>query len=269
MLLLCFQGDNDVFNDEIFKNVEYRHVRISSLLSDMRIGEVKKAKARPVLQSAYSNQPEDSPVVMLKMSHFTEDNERIDWNAVAEEMELQDQLSETEVIDRSSILQPEDLLVNLRGQTRVIRITDSMIDDMPVNLVRRRLRFTASNNFVIMRPNPLIVHSPFLHILLDILLEDVWSEWHKVQQNAPSDNPMYDYLKMKFEERGTANKSPGLPLGLRDLKEVWIDIPIDAWIQKAWSHRQSVVSYNEKLVRDQKAMFRSDLRKYINPNIIP
>ena len=69
--------------DEKLRELEYRNVKLSDLAMSIRIGETPKSGVRPVVREAYSNHPANAPVVMLKMGHFTDDFERIDWTLVA------------------------------------------------------------------------------------------------------------------------------------------------------------------------------------------
>ena len=264
MLLLSFEeGDNE------FSSIEYRNVRLSSLLIDLRIGEVSKAKARPVCRSPYSDLPDESPVVMLKMSHFSEDNERIDWDIVRAELAQQGILEDIELIDRVALLEPDDLLVNLRGQTRVFRISASMMHDMPDDLVQQGLRLAATNNFILMRPNPQLVHVPFLQVIIDILLEDLSKEWLNILSEKPSESPMYQYLQWKYIGRSSSPKPPGVPIGIRELKEISIDIPGNLSVQQDLYNKYHEVKENERRAIEKSKRFRNDLNKYINPNITP
>lgn len=264
MLLLNFNED-----EREFSTIEYRNVRLASLMIDLRMGEVTRAKARPVCRSAFSNLSDESPVVMLKMNHFIADNERINWDLIREDLVLQDLTEETELIDRTALLEADDLLINLRGQTRVFRITAAMMDDMPEDMIQRGLRLAATNNFVLMRPNPQLVHISFLQIIMDILLEDLSREWLNILSEKPSDALMHQYLRWKYTGRGSSPKPTGLPIGVRELKDISIDIPADQWTQRVLAHRYSVLQYNERMVREKSLEFRSTLNKYINPNITP
>lgn len=255
--------------EQEFSAIEYRNVRLASLLIDLRIGEINRAKARPVCRTGYARLSDESPVVMLRMSHFTPDNERISWDLIREDLAHQDLMEETELIDRTALVESDDMLINLRGQTRVFRITTAMMDDMPKDMVQRGLRLAATNNFVLMRPNPQLVHIPFLQVMMDILLEDLSREWLNILCGKPSDTLMHQYLRWKYTGRSSGLKPPGLPIGVRELKDISIDIPADQWTQRVLAHRYSVLQFNERMAKEKSLEFRSTLNKFINPNITP
>jgi hypothetical protein len=269
MLLLGNWEEHDMFNIGAFNLVEYRNVRLSSILEELRIGEVRKAKMRPVIRSAFNPQTKESPVIMLKMSHFTDDFERINWNIVLEDFEQQEQLEEMDVIDRSALLEVDDLLVNLRGQARVVRITKSMMAEMPDHLVQRGLRLAATNNFVLMRPNPQTADAGFLQMILDILLEDISQQWNSFQKEEPTNSLLNRYFSYKYTDLNVNTKQFILPIGVRELKELFLDIPASLDVQRAISDQYMKLIDKERQALSNRMSFRKHMRSYINPNIIP
>lgn len=252
--------------DEKLRELEYRNVKLSELAMTIRIGETPKSGVRPVIREAYSNHPDNAPVVMLRMGHFTDEFERIDWTMVRADMEEHEGLEGSVTIESDVLIEPEDLLVHLRGQHRVIRITEQMLDEMPNDLLGLGLRLAATNNFILMRPDQKTIYPPFLQIVMDILLEEVFREWTAVRNDQPSDNLLHDFLRWKYAESVGSSKSVGTPIGARELNRLSIDIPAELWAQRAWTHRYNLLMYQEKLAKEKKHQFRSNLSQYINPN---
>jgi hypothetical protein len=252
--------------DEKLRELEYRNVKLSELAMSIRIGETPKSGVRTVVREAYSNHPVHAPVVMLKMGHFTDEFERIDWTMVRADMEGQEELEVNLPVEGDVLIEPEDLLIHLRGQHRVIRITEQMMDEMPNDLLGRGLKLAATNNFILMRPDQKTVYPPFLQIVMDILLEEVSREWAAVRNDQPSDNLLHDFLRWKYAESVGSTKSVGTPIGARELNRLSIDIPAEQWAQRAWAHRYNLLIYQEKLAMEKKHQFRSNLSQYINPN---
>jgi hypothetical protein len=117
-----------------------------------------------------------------------------------------------------------------------------------------------------MRPDQKTIYPPFLQIVMDILLEEVFKEWTAVRKDQPSDNLLHDFLRWKYEESLGSTKSVGTPIGARELNRLSIDIPAEQWAQRAWTHRYNLLLYQEKLAMEKKHQFRSNLSQYINPN---
>jgi hypothetical protein len=252
--------------DEKLRELEYRNVKLSELAMSIRIGETPRSSVRPVIRNAFSSHPGNAPVVMLRMGHFKDDFERIDWKMVRSDMEQQEGLEDCEPVDGDVLIEPEDLLIHLRGQHRVIRITDQMVDEMPNDMLRQGLKLAATNNFILMRPDQKTVYPPFLQIVMDILLEEVSREWAAVRNDQPSDNLLHDFLRWKYEETVGNSKSAGTPIGARELNRLSIDIPVEHWAQRAWTHRYNLLMYQERQAIEKKHLFRSNLSHYINPN---
>lgn len=274
MLLLCFQPDHEEFkhpefNTELIGEVEFRKSRLSQLFNDLRMGEASRAKARPVCRSLFSDMAGDFPVVMLKMGHFSEDNERINWDVVRDDLEQQENLDEVDYIDRVALLDAEDLLLNMRGQARLLRISGQMLDEMPEDLARRGLRFAATNNFVLMRPNPTVLYGPYFVIIMEMLLEDFTKEWQNILSERPSEGLMHQYFQWKYSGRSSSPKSTGLPIGVRELKDLSVDIPADPWTQRQLVHRYNVLLFNERMAKEKSQEYRAYLNKFTNPTIIP
>ncbi len=252
--------------DEKLRELEYRNVKLSELALSIRIGETPKSGVRPVVREAYSNLPANAPVVMLKMGHFTDEFERIDWAMVRADIDEQESLEGSMPVDGDVLIEPEDLLIHLRGQHRVIRITEQMMDEIPNDLLGHGLRLAVTNNFILMRPDQKIIYPPFLQIVMDILLEEVSNEWKIVRKEQASDNLLHDFLRWKYEESQGSSKTVGAPIGARELNKLSIDIPAEQWAQRAWTHRYNLLMYQEMLAMEKKHQFRSNLSKYINPN---
>jgi hypothetical protein len=252
--------------DEKLRELEYRNVKLSELALTIRIGETPKSGVRPIHREPYSNQSANAPVVMLKMGHFTDEFERIDWTLVRADMEEQEGLEVSMPVDSAVLIEPEDLLIHLRGQHRVIRITEQMMDEMPNDLLGHGLKLAITNNFILMRPDQKTIYPPFLQIVMDILLEEVSREWTAVRNDLPSDNLLHDFLRWKYEESVGSSRSVGTPIGARELNRLSIDIPVEQWAQRAWTHRYNLLIYQEKLAMEKKHQFRSNLSQYINPN---
>lgn len=261
MILLLPQLEEDNLNE-----LEYRNVRLSELAITIRIGETPRSDVRPVMRDHYVNQHDSPPVVMLKMAHFRDEFERIDWSLVQREMVKQAKWSDTGAIDTEVLLEPDDILINLRGQHRVIRITESMMDEMPGECVQLGLRLAATNNFILMRPDQKSVYPPFLEMVMQILLDEVSREWLTVMNNQSSANLLHDFLRWKHVERTSSSRPANAPFGARELNRLTIDIPSELWAQRAWSHRYNLLVYQERLAVEKKNLFRSDLSQYINPN---
>jgi hypothetical protein len=251
------------------ESAPYRNMKLSMVFNDLRIGEVSRARSRPVCRSLYSNDTEPNPVLMLKMSHFTGNGEGINWDMVREDLLLQEQLEELQYVDRGALLEADDLLLNMRGQSRVFRMSEQMLDEMPGDLVNRGLRFASTNNFVLMRPNPQYSYGPYIFIMMQILMENLHQEWQNIMSDQPSAGLMHQFFQWKYTAGSSVQKAAGLPLGVRELKEISIDMPADHLVQRQLVHRYNVLLYNERMAREKSEEYRYYLNSLINPNIIP
>jgi hypothetical protein len=252
-----------------FGSAAYRNIKLSMVFNDLRIGEVSRARSRPVCRSLYSNDAEPFPVLMLKMSHFSGNGEGINWDMVREDLQLQEQLEELQFVDRGALLEADDLLLNMRGQSRVFRLSEQLLDDMPDDLVNRGLRLASTNNFVLMRPNPQYSYGPYIFIIMQILMENLHQEWQNIMNDKSSVGLMHQFFQWKYTAGSSVQKAAGLPLGVRELKEISIDMPADLMVQRQLVHRYNVVLYNERMAREKSEEYRYYLNSLINPNIIP
>jgi len=261
MILLLPQPEEDNLSE-----LEFRNVRLSELATSIRIGETPRSDVRPVAGDHFAGQAEGPPVVMLKMTHFRDGYERIDWSIVQGDLKKLSKFGETMPVDAEVLIEPDDILISLRGQHRVIRITESMMEEMPEDDVQLGLRLAATNNFILMRPDQKSVYPPFLELVMEILLDDVSREWLAVMNDQSSANLLHEFLRWKRGERMGSSRPANTPIGARELNRLSVDIPSERWAQREWCHRYNLLVFQERLAVEKKNLFRSDLSQYINPN---
>ena len=257
------------FEDAEFSDFEFRQIGLRTLLTDLGTGHAARTDKTPVFRDPYSHMHDEAPVALLRMGHFREEDDAIDWDAVSADLQQSIEYQEKEVVERRLILQADDLLLSLRGQPRVIRISGASLDAMPEALVQRGFRLAPNNNFILIRSHPQLVQVPFLHLLLQVLLEYVLEAWHAVLAERPISSSIGTYLQQKYEERTGSSKSPGYPIGTRELKALVLSIPTDQTAQMKLVEHYRQIRDEELMIKKRMRNFHSRLTYLTNPNIMP
>jgi hypothetical protein len=104
---------------------------------------------------------------------------------------------------------------------------------------------------------------------MQLLMENLHQEWQNIMSDQPSAGLMHYFFHWKYTAGSSVQKAAGLPLGIRELKEISIDMPADHLVQRQLVHRYNVLLYNERMAKEKSEEYRYYLNSLINPNIIP
>ena len=77
------------------------------------------------------------------------------------------------------------------------------------------------------------------------------------------------YLQQKYEERTGSSKSPGYPIGTRELKALVLSIPTDQTAQMKLVEHYRQIRDEELVIKKRMRNFHSRLTYLTNPNIMP
>lgn len=245
------------------QKIPYRHVRLSSLFESIRMGIPPEEGLRPVSREYLPAGEFEHPVLFLRMASLGDTGDKIDWTVIREDMSKRNLNLPVTEVDPDEVLQPTDYLISMRGTPRGFSLLHAGISDMPKDLQEEGLCFAASNNFMLLRPHATGMYDiPFLHLMMDVLISDL----REVHENIRKGGEPPAYLagiRGLWSRRGSSSQ-PGNLIGVRDLRSLVLNVPIEKEAQEMLCIRYKGLLEMERDARKKVSEFRSDFRAFLS-----
>jgi len=241
MILFLFSEADLNINDASFK-----HVRLATLLTDLCTGFIAKENKLPVFRDAIKSPSVEKPVALLRQGHFNRETNEIDWKVIKDDLDERSKSTEKSKVERRLIIEPDDLLLSLKGRKRVIQIDAEKLDSMPEDLANKGLRLAPSNNFILMRPHKQLIEVSYLKMFIELMIADAPGH----QENNQKEKIITDM--------GFSLASDSIS-GTRELREWMIHYPDEIKDQKSLVEKYQKIVEKEKEIMIEKRIFCNNL----------